>query len=407
MSWLDRIQNTVFTIITGDGKSYTPLWKSGETSKEFNEATYEFNGLDGGLVARRRVKARQFPLTFWFTGADNIDQTDAFDTSANDQRAWTVRHPYYGNITGHPISIKRNDNDYNATEVTVEFRETISGNPPAQQISIVDEVAGNYTTLSSTSSANYAAKVNLKPVDVNQITSLSQKIDAQISAAMDAVNYNAYVLAKNSIFDDITNLILDPVDVISAMYAFLSIPSQLVADVSIRLELLNAIYGSVKGLLSIYSANNKAFFESAGAACIGSVCNTLVNPAAGDYLTRGDIATANDSLTSLYNDYLATLDNAYVNITDPINGFSASQETQTGVQELVIETMANLNALAFAAKQQRIIYTDNDTNLILLTHKYMGLDVDDVNLEQFRQLNNIRNKLLFNIPKGTQITYLV
>lgn len=65
MSWKDRLENTVFMITTGDGKVFRPLWKSGETSKEFNATTFDFINVEGSKIDRKKVKARKFPLTFW------------------------------------------------------------------------------------------------------------------------------------------------------------------------------------------------------------------------------------------------------------------------------------------------------------------------------------------------------
>ena len=47
----------------------------------------------------------------------------------------------------------------------------------------------------------------------------------------------------------------------------------------------------------------------------------------------------------------------------------------------------------------------SDTNLIVLTHKYFGLDADDKNILAFKETNNIKNNELFKIPKGRVIKY--
>lgn len=420
MTWQDRIKNTVFTITTGDGKVFTPLWKDGETSKEFNYSEYVFPALDGVLIDRRRVKGNQYPLTFWFTGANNIDQADEFGTSANDPRAWKVRHPFYGDINGHPLVISRNDRNYNATEVNVEFRESLSGAPIAQSISVPDDVASRYTALGIASATDYASKVKLQPADVSGIKGVLNKIDSLISKSINQLNsaiapvsgsvnsaYSDYQQARFTLFNSADTIITEPEGAISALYAVIALPAGFILDVKDRIALLQSVYGSIAAVFGTNTPNNKAYFEAGCAACIAGMCAALVNPQPGDYQTRGDITTLSDILSAQYGAYLASLDAAYVNITTPTAAFSASQETQEQVMELVIETVASLNAQLFNAKQERQMVLMADSNLILLTHKYMGLDQDDVNLEQFRQLNNIKNKKLLNVPKGTKITYLV
>jgi len=133
--------------------------------------------------------------------------------------------------------------------------------------------------------------------------------------------------------------------------------------------------------------------------------NALVNPIDGDYVTRTDVLNASNLLSALYADYLQVLDNVYVPITDNSNSFSASGETQALLQQTIISTIANLADLALNAKQERTVILMKDSNLISLTHKYMGLDANDLNMETFRQINNIKNGRLFNVKKGTKIKY--
>lgn len=408
MSWLDRIENTVFTIRTGDGKLFTPLWKSGETSKDFNVSTFDFIDQPGSLVARKKVKARKFPLTFWFQGADNIEQADDFDKSTNDNRAWVVRHPFYGDVTGQPISISRNDNNYNCTEITVDFWETIVTQFPAASISTADQIIRMQGIFHVISPVDYSQKVNLKAADISQVTDNATKINALISKGLSAIDYNDYLQLKNQMFADLTNLILSPVQAISSLHNVILQPAKFVQSVKIRINLIGGIYNSVARLLTdLPTRNNKAYFETAGGISVASLASALVNPLAGDYVTRGDVAAAGVNLVNMYTDYLSTLDNAYVSISDTANAFSASQETQNALQDIVIQTLVNLNTLAFNAKQERIVMLDKDSNLIVLTHKYMGLDPDDVNIETFRTINNIKNNYLFLIEKGTAITYYV
>ena len=107
MTWIDRIQNTVFTIVTGDGQVYTPDLPIGyETTKEFAAATFEYINVPGAEIARKQVKARQFPLSFIFQGENNIDEAEAFDQSCNDPRYWIVRHPLYGDINGQAFILE-------------------------------------------------------------------------------------------------------------------------------------------------------------------------------------------------------------------------------------------------------------------------------------------------------------
>ena len=197
----------------------------------------------------------------------------------------------------------------------------------------------------------------------------------------------------------------------------ITLPAKFALSINVRMKLLAALYNDFKSLPgvavsslsdlinSISVRNNKAYFEANGAAVLMACTNALVNPIDGDYVTRTDVLNASNLLSALYADYLQVLDNAYVPITDNSNSFSASGETQALLQQTIISTIANLADLALNAKQERTVILMKDSNLILLTHKYMGLDANDLNMETFRQINNIKNGRLFNVKKGTKIKY--
>ncbi|HMI03734.1 MAG TPA: hypothetical protein VK541_14720 [Pedobacter sp.] len=407
MTWVDKLDHNVFTITTGDGKVYKPLWKSGETSKEFNATIFDFINIPGSLIDRKSVRARKFPLIFWFSGADNIEQADAFDQSANDNRSWKVSHPFYGDIIGQPISLARNDTGYNSTEITVDFWETITDTYPKKTVAIADSITSKSLQFRTISPVNYASKVDLKPADVSIVKDNAEKINLSISALLDSSNYSEYQLAKNDMFGKVDNLILSPVEAIASLNDIILLPAKFLLSVNIRINLIKAVYESIKSVLFLSNKNNKAYFESNAGAAVMGLSNVIVNPAAEDYVTRKEIVIAAEALSVMYKDYLVTLDNSYVSISDPENSFSASNETQSKIQDTVVETISNLGTLAFSAKQERITILETDSNLILLTHKYLGLDQNDENIEKFRVINNIKNRSLFLIKKGRSITYYV
>lgn len=409
MSWIDNIENTIFTIRTGDGKLYTPdLPINYETIKEFNAATFEFIDQPGALITRKLVRARKFELVFYFQGSQNIELADAFDTSANDPRAWIVRHPQYGDITGQPISIRRNDAKLNATEITVDFWETITTSFPVAFIATADQVIRMQGIFHIISPINYESKVNLKPADVSRVTNFAADLTAIVKKGMDTVHYTEFVTDVNAMLNSVNNLILAPVDAITAIHNVILLPSKLELSVAVRIQMIGAIYTSVTRLLSDASIkNNKAFFETAAGIAVCSIAQAITTPLTGDYVTRDQVVAAANNLQDMYGDYLATLDASYVGIGDLSTSFSASQETQTALQDVVLQTLYKLNTVAFNAKVERLVLLTVDAQLIVLTHKYMGLDAADANIETFRTINNLKNNNVFLVPRGTQIKYYV
>ena len=74
---------------------------------------------------------------------------------------------------------------------------------------------------------------------------------------------------------------------------------------------------------------------------------------------------------------------------------------------LVSFTSSGLFQLSFDARQERVYELTEDSNLILLTHKFLGLDADDKNMNAFRKINGIKNFEIYKIEKGRTIKYFV
>ncbi|AGF91154.1 hypothetical protein CHPG_00002 [Cellulophaga phage phi3:1] len=115
----------------------------------------------------------------------------------------------------------------------------------------------------------------------------------------------------------------------------------------------------------------------------------------------------NALLIETYKDYLETLDSNQVDIYDTNNSWSPNFQIQNSLLELITFTSKSLFDLGFDAKQERTYELPSDSNLIVLTHRFMGLDANDENIETFRQINKIKNSEIYRVPKGRLIKYFV
>lgn len=403
MSWKERLENIKFKITTGDGKTFTPLWRTGEKSKEFNISKYDFINLENSLIDRKKPQSNLYPLTFYFQGEDNIEQANAFEISANDSRFWTIEHPFYGTIKGQPTNLKRNDDFYNVTEVTVDFWESISGDFPESEISVNDEVRARVNSVNQLSAAFFVENSQPATADIdtikNNVTLMSSKFKPDAASFNDYQNLvkKALVSADNLV----TNTSTAFTDVQQAINAPAEFATFALTKINSYVDAYNVLKQSIGNLFSKYN------FESQSANLISSVCIACINPLEDEYITRNDIESVNATLISLYEDYLETLDNNQVSIYDIENNWSPSVQIQSALMDLVFYTSASLFLLGFNARQERTVELTQDTNLILLTHKYLGLDAQDRNIEIFRKRNNIKNNELYKIRQGRTIKYFV
>lgn len=405
MGWQNKIENVKFAIKTGDGKEFFPLWKPGEKTIEYNTSSFDFIDVEKSLVERKKPKSGKYPLTFWFQGDDNIEQAQEFEDSAKDNRYWTVTHPFYGSIKGQPLSISRNDSNYNITEITVDFWETIVFDYPKSNLSIQDNTLVKRDSIMSNSALAYSSKNVQKTEDIqknNESNALVAKSFETIQSDETNVDYqNSLSKAQKSS----ENLLTNPNQAILDSQSLLSGPSFYDVQVLPRVNAYKTAFNTL--FRGFNSVADKLFFESQGATCLANLCNASVNyDYETDYQIISDVNYVSDIILELYNNYLILVDGASVSNYDIDNNYQPNPVVQSELHDLVMFTIANLFDLAFDAQQERVVYLPKDSNLVLLTHKYMGL-ANDENMQRFREINNIKLKELFRIKKGRKIKYYV
>lgn len=403
MSWIDKIENIEFSITTGDGKTYKPLWKNGEKSKDFNFSKYEFINVSGSLIERKKPQSNKYPLVFYFQGEDNIDQANDFENSANDNRLWTIEHPFYGTLKGQPVNLKRNDSSYNVTEITVDFWESVDEDFPFQESSFIDKTrikAENVNALATASIVDYS-----KP-NISSIATMKENNTVITSKFKpDTDSFNDYKNIANAAIKSSSKIVSNTQSSFENTVLALYEPASFYSTVREKLKSYGDAYNVLKS--SISSLFDKYSFESQAAVIISSMCLSCVNPVKNDYITRSDIEEVNSSLTELYNDYLKTLDDNQVSIYDINNAWSPNILIQNSLIDIVSFTTKSLFSLSFNASQERIHELLYDSNLIILTHRFIGLDASDENIDNFRKINNIKNDELYKIKKGRLIKYFI
>jgi hypothetical protein len=404
MSWEDKINNIQFSIKTGDGKIYTPLWKTGETSKDFNATAFDFIDVSKSFIERKRPQSGKFPLTFWFQGEDNIEDSEDFYLSADDNRAWTVTHPFYGTIKGQPMSISRNDSNLNITEFTVDFWESIDANYPKSNISVRDNTRTKKDACLETASLAYS-EGNFDFKDVQKNSSRLQNIVKKFENLIDDDNYSEYSKKYSDAKKAGDKLISNTLNAIETAQAVIDFPATLEKDVKGRLKAFTDVFNFLKS--NVVTTSDKLYFQTQAATCIASYCNAAVNPLDVDFKLITEIQKASSDLISIYEQYVAITDEVSVGVYDIENTWQPDATVQSQLYDIVMFTVANLYNLSEDSLRERVFYTDSDTNIILLTHRYLGLDATDENLNDFKTINGLNLKELFKVKKGRKIIYYI
>ena len=404
MAWKDNLENIKFTIKTGDGAVYYPLWRDSTKSTKLNFAKYDFINVKGSFIDRKESESGSFPLNFYFTGEDNLDQAKAFENSAKDKRLWNITHPFYGTLSGHPTNIERNDNSFGNTEINVLFWESIADDYPQDTDSIPDEVNERVNQINSIGIQNYVSKAKPQTGDINDL-----KSSIEISAARfepDSINFNEYIALKNKSLGNLNLLVQETEVAISGAQLVLSEPAIFERNIRSKIDSIKAAYAEIKNTINPENRQSKYYFESQSATLLGNFAKSAVNPLPDDYIVRSDIESVNSELLFLYNDYLITIDGNQVPIENTSDEYSPDIGLQSALIDLIAYTGQALFIISFDARQERSIILDKDSNLIVLTHRFLGLASDE-NLQTFKRINNMGLSETYRIKKGRLITYYI
>jgi len=404
MNWLEQIENVKYSIITGDGEVFYPLWRGATKAREFNTSIFEFIDVHGSLVVRKKPKSDQLDLTFWFQGDNYINEANRFEFSANDPRPWALTHPIYGTRIGQPLSIKRNDENLNIVEFTIPFWETIEESYPISNYSVKDNTRDRHAQIYEACANSYVENNPLKTSDIENVSDSVNNMAGEMQFIQNTSTYSEFQNELATAIDAAFNLVKEPFEAMQKVQNFLDLVSVYEMVVETRLGVYLGIFEQLK--TTVVTLSDKKYFESMGASLIASMALAAVTPLAGDYKLISKIASVTAQIQSVYSQYVQILNNSYVSIYNVNKTFVPNALVQNQLSNLVNATTANLYQMTFEAKRERIISVESDTNLILLVHRYIGLDASDANIEEFKEINNIRFNELFIIKKGREIRYI-
>lgn len=412
MSWENNIQNRV-RITTGDGQTWQPLTKidSFTGSFEFNVAEFEFPEIAGTKVDRRLRKGVRYPMEFYFQGSDCIEVGKAFIEASNNTKFWEVIHPFFGQFKGQPISIEFDATMINVFMIKTTVVETILDDgaktvfDPNENAKYITQRAKDQNVTSFNSSTN-----KLELDEVQQVQATNEVIYEQTAVTItDQDEFNEYTNIYNTAQTYINTALNDTLIAMQYVQDFLNQPAQFVQDLKTKLNTIkNTLIGIQDSLDSLtLDKNKKSIFEFQGAALITTLIETISTPQENDYESAVDVFYVIEQSLTAYNGYINTLQGLQSGNGYESGSYAPSAELLESISYAFNYAIANLFEIALTAQQQRIITLENDSNLVVQTHRFYGLDQEDENITRFIKTNNIGLNETLELKKGRKLVYYV
>lgn len=401
MSWQTDIENIIFTIITGDGKEWRPKWKNATKDVEYNASIYEFVNVDGSLALRAKPKGRRFDLEFYFDGENAVTIGNNFEISARNNKYWTVKHPFYGDIKCQPLSLKQDNTALNVSKFTVPVIETITTAYPEATKIIEDEIIVKVAEINELQQVAYEQSAEIDRTElVKNVSALDTIFSSIIKTSEELKEF------KDAVADaviEITNVVSTGTSILRAIHTLINYPATIEQTIEAR---FNSFVEALDNIIDTFG-DNKEQFEAISGSIVAAMQLVTVSNITDDFNIRKDVIDHQDSLLTEYNKYLSFLDTLQTERADSDDSYTPDYNSQNGLNELVNLTISNLFEVAFSAKQEREFTLEKDSNPILLTHRFYGLDKLDENLSKFIKTNNVGLNELLNIKKGRKIVYYV
>lgn len=399
MSYQDVLQNSVFSITTGNGEDFYPIWRGANKEIEYNTSLFDFINVTGTLVDRKKPRSPQFEMNFFFQGVDYLFEAQRFEIACEDPRPLTIQHPYYGTIKGQMTSLKRNDESIGIVEFTMPFWESIDINYPFSNFSIKDNTREKSRKIQQFSVIAYNTNNPIQQADIAKTKDIVLGDASEIKKIQTDSTYAQFQSALNKTFESIDDLLEEPFAVIQNIQAFLDLPTQYLSALSARLSVYEGIYNRLED--TIEDIVSLKYFEAIGASVISNITVVLVTPLPSDNVLVSDVVKNITKLAILFKRYQDKIE-------EPRSfDYTPDPTLQTELKAIVTETYVNLYKSSFGKKREKKIFFQKNTNPILVVHKHIGLNENDSYLIDFCLRNNIKLKELFNIKKGRELIFLI
>ncbi len=407
MTWIERL-DSVFSLTTGDGQVYTPLWKPTSKGLEWNVSEFNFKEQPGTLVKKLQPIGRKFPLEFWFQGDDHLDIANAFEESANDRRPWVINHPYYGSITVQCPALNVDHTDYGISKFSATVIETITEDSPKVSVSPLDKIIAD----KAINDADFLEAFD-EEIDAANATTLAENNEefytegSRLSKLLEQAQ--GYFDAFNAAQSAVNNAAADAKGAMKAAQNLINKPAMFAASVKDRIASVKSSFNDLKdSVTGIVDRVKKKFFESQGGALISSMALASALPQDGDYENANDVLSIIDPIIEAYNDYVATLDSVQSENGGAPDSYIPDAQALIGLNALITFTVSNLFNIALQSKQERSFILETDSNWVNLAHKVYGMSPEDDSAIQLLIDNNKAglNEML-QVKKGRRIIYYV
>lgn len=422
MSWQDRQREAALT--TPDGTRFTFLYEDLERNRSENASVFRFAEKSGAFIQRLSSGQDIYPLSIIFSGEDYDLIAADFWERTKLPGVFSLEHPRFkGPLRVQLLTIRQRiaaKTSDNQTTFDAVFHETLELSAP--------ETARDLTALVLQSTENLNAEAaesftdNVKLEKFSEVTKTQSKFDKFIDSVNDKLEFiAAKEAAIKTAFDAqflsaksaVERLVAAPLELANNVTSFVNSVSRTAIDVKQRINAFEELANETLDEFSTVTqdfidtvVNNASLVVLTVNSLLGAMSQSAVSNAS--YGSKIDVIEVVDQIIDISDSTIALLDEYVEEINaeeDPANRRFEITDAINNHNELISTVTAQLFAIAFTLKQERIITLDRPRDPITLTHELYGFTED--NLTLLIESNFLKGEELFEIPQGKDIVYFI
>jgi hypothetical protein len=347
----------------------------------------------------------RYTLELYFQGDNHLDISEALDRSSNNSKPWRMEHPFYGIVFVQPQSFTIDNSALNVSKWSGVVIETIMEDYPRYILERKDSILQDVERAKET----FALSLNATP-SVTDKNNAKKTLKKNYNLSVKIIRVPEQVELYFNAFTEATSLIntatATPIEWMRKAMQVINQPSLFTLTALQRIQSLTDSFNELrKTVVNITTVSAKEQYQAMGGAHITAIAASASTPLSTEVQTVQNATQQIDLLLASYNGLVADLDTVQTANNGSPDSFVADYYSLAELSYIVSSTIAYLISQALSSRVERIVVVEKDTNVILLTHRFYGLDANDENLNQLIELNEIGLNQILQIKKGTVIKY--
>lgn len=378
----EKIQLTL-----GDGSEWELSYEPSPYDLDFNVSEFRFLQTEGVYIDRATIGARRFEAVLYFTDESHLQTYKSFENSCRNSKHWVVNHPYNGRMNMQPLSISFNPTPLHTT-VTVSLAETMT----EEGILIHDDFRSNInekSRMTNESAMDRASEIDSNTSDINAVADSSIAISDNLQNKIDFQDVATDYMSE---LNKLKNYSSTTVDLMRSTQNQIMMPIDFINNIKDTVSFLELQFNTVKDIIT----SSVLAYEFLGASIISALSLGVVPNDNAEYSNTKDIDESVNSLLTIYNEYIATIQ-AHQN-TD---GYVMNYELFYALHDLVVFTINHLYDIAVDAPLIVSDVVTHDTNPVILAHDYI------MNISDLFIINDWSVKQTLFIESGTRFNYYI